>query len=59
MEITSRFQGRMGRGAMRKIREQKRLEAEKRTADYKLRTALENSEQGNVVDLGDFTQYVD
>lgn len=59
MEITSRFHGRMGRGAMRQIREQKRQEADQRNIQYRLRKALESSEAGDVQDLGDFTQYAE
>lgn len=54
-----RFNGRMGRGAMRQIRAQKRSEAEERNIQFQLRKALENSAEGNVADLGDFTQYVE
>jgi len=57
--VASRWQGRMGRGAMRLVREQKRKEAEARNTSYRLKKALENSAEGNVSDLGDFTQYVE
>lgn len=57
--MANRYEGRMGRGARRLIQEQKRKEAEQRATNYKLKQALENSAEGNVDDLGDFTQYAE
>jgi hypothetical protein len=57
--MANRFEGRMGRGASRKVRQLKREEAEARTTKYRLTKALENSAEGNVESLGDFTQYLE
>ena len=54
--MANRFEGKMGKGAARKVRAQKREEAELRT---KLAQALKDAGEGNVVDLGDFTEYAE
>jgi len=54
--MANRFVGKMGKGAARKVREQKRQEAELRV---KLAKALDDAGRGNVADLGDFTQYAE
>jgi len=40
--MAPRFVGRQGRGAMRRLREKKRIEAEIRNEEYKARKVAEN-----------------
>lgn len=57
--MANRFHGRMGRGSSRIAKAEKRAEAEKRNVAYQLAKALKNSAEGNVSDLGDFSQYAE
>lgn len=55
-KVANRYEGRMGKGARRMVKNAKRQEAEARNSKT-LKSALDNSAAGNVEDLGDFTQY--